>query len=199
MYYYHMTKTEKLKKIRDAVWSLKKSPLYKYRIQNNYYPVLGQGSHNAKIIFIGEAPGKNEAETGIPFCGAAGQILDQLLLSIKLDRKKVYITNIIKDRPPNNRDPLPEEIDLYSTFLLNQIQIIKPKIIATLGRFSMNFIMKNFGLEDKLQSISALHGQVFDTKDSLKIIPFYHPAVAIYNQNQLPALLNDFKILLKFI
>jgi len=194
-----MTKTEKLKKIRDAVWSLKKSPLYKYRIQNNYYPVLGQGSHNAKIIFIGEAPGKNEAETGIPFCGAAGQILDQLLLSIKLDRKKVYITNIIKDRPPNNRDPLPEEIDLYSTFLLNQIQIIKPKIIATLGRFSMNFIMKNFGLEDKLQSISALHGQVFDTKDSLKIIPFYHPAVAIYNQNQLPALLNDFKILLKFI
>ena len=193
-----MTKTSKLKKIKDQVWNLKKSPLYKYRMENNYYPVLGQGSHDAKVIFIGEAPGRNEAETGQPFCGASGKILDQLLAHIKLDRKKVYVTNIVKDRPPNNRDPKPEEIKLYTPFLLAQINIIQPKVIATLGRFSMAFILEQFGLEDKLQVISKLHGQIFDVKTdygSVKIIPLYHPAVAIYNRNQLPTLMADFKTL----
>lgn len=187
-----------LKKIRDQVWNLTSSPFYEYRKKNNYYPVIGQGNHFAKIIFIGEAPGRNEAETGKPFCGAAGKILDKLLESVNIKREDVYITNILKDRPPGNRDPLPKEIKIYSPFLIKQLEIIKPKIIASLGRFSMEFIMKLYGLEDKLQKISLLHGQVFETSASwgkIKIIPFYHPAVALYNANQITLLKNDFQVL----
>ena len=192
-------RTLKLKKIRDKVLDLTNSPFYKYRQQNNYYPVIGQGDHFAKIIFIGEAPGKNEAETGKPFCGAAGKILDQLLESVNLKRQDIYITNIVKDRPPNNRDPNSEEIKIYSPFLIQQLEIIQPETIATLGRFSMEFIMKLYGLEDKLQKISLLHGQIFKTKTSwgkVKIIPFYHPAVALYNANQISTLKQDFQALI---
>ena len=191
-------RTQELKKIRDQVWNLTNSPFYEYRKKNNYYPVIGKGNHSAKIVFIGEAPGRNEAETGKPFCGAAGRILDKLLESVNIERKDVYITNIIKDRPPGNRDPIPKEIKIYSPFLIKQLEIIKPEIIATLGRFSMEFIMKVYKLENKLQKISLLHGQVFETKTSwgkIKIIPFYHPAVVLYNSNQLALLKNDFQVL----
>ncbi|OGD96406.1 uracil-DNA glycosylase, partial [Candidatus Curtissbacteria bacterium RIFCSPLOWO2_01_FULL_41_28] len=139
-----LNRTVQLKKIRDEIWNLSKSPLYNYRKKNNYFPVIGEGNHFSKIIFIGEAPGQREAETGRPFCGAAGKILDELLVSIDLKRKDVYITNVVKDRPPNNRDPEPEEIKLYSPFLDRQILIIKPKIIATLGRFSTKYILEKF-------------------------------------------------------
>jgi len=191
-------RTRKLKKIRDEVLNLVNSPLYEYRKKNNYYPVLGKGSHFAKIVFIGEAPGRNEAETGHPFCGAAGKVLDKLLESVNIKREDVYITNIIKDRPPENRDPTTEEIKIYSPFLVQQLKIIKPEIIATLGRFSMEFIMKLYKLEDKLQKISLLHGQIFEVDTSwgkTKIIPFYHPAVALYNSNQFDVLKSDFQAL----
>jgi uracil-DNA glycosylase family 4 len=186
----------KLKKIRDEVWDLTTSPLYQYRKKNNYYPVIGEGNHFAKIVFIGEAPGKNEAETGQPFCGPAGKILDELLGSVNIKRRDVYITNIVKDRPPGNRDPLPQEIAAYTPFLVRQLEIIKPQVIVPLGRFSMEFIMKLYQLEDKLQKISLIHGQVFAAKapwGKIKIIPFYHPAVALYNANQLTLMKNDFK------
>jgi len=189
-------KTQKLKKIRDQVWNLKKSPLYKYRKKNNYYPVLGEGSHDAEIVLIGEAPGKNEALTGRPFCGAAGKVLDELFETAKIKRKEVYITNIVKDRPPGNRDPEQKEIDLYAPFLIQQLKTIKPKTIGTLGRFSMYFIMKEFGLQDKIEKISQLHGQTFETDcewDTIKIIPLFHPAVAIYNRNKIDILKNDFE------
>jgi uracil-DNA glycosylase len=172
-----------MRKIKDEILNLKKSPLYKYRTQNKFFPVIGEGSHDAKIMFIGEAPGKNEALTGRPFCGSSGKVLDKLLASIKLERKDVYITNIVKDRPPDNRDPYPEEIEFYAPFLDGQINIIKPEVIATLGRFSMKYIMEKFGLGDELQPISKMHGQVFETKTDygeVKIIPLYHPAVALY-------------------
>ncbi len=191
-------KTQKLKQIRNEVWNLTNSPLYKYRKKNNHYPVIGEGSHFAKIVFIGEAPGRNEALTGRPFCGAAGKILDELLESVNIKRKDVYITNIVKDQPPENRDPTIEEINIYSPFLIQQLEIIKPEIIATLGRFSMEFIMKLYKLEDKLQQISYLHGQTFETKTSwgeIKIIPLYHPAAALYNSNQLGIFKHDFKAL----
>lgn len=94
------TKTKKLKEIRDEVLDLKKSPLYAYRVKNSYFPVIGEGDHDADIMFIGEAPGENEAKTARPFCGASGRILDELLESIKMPREEVYITNIVKDRPP---------------------------------------------------------------------------------------------------
>src|SRR3989344_5745695 len=97
-------RTEQMKKIKDEIVAAKDSLLYEYRIKNKYFPVIGEGSHHAKIMFIGEAPGKNEAETGHPFCGASGKILDELLASIGINRKEIYITNIVKDRPPDNRD-----------------------------------------------------------------------------------------------
>ena len=189
-----MTKTEQMKKIRDAVIELKNSPLYEYRTSNGFFPVIGEGNHDADIMFIGEAPGRNEAKTGRPFCGAAGKILDDLLASIGVPRSDVYITNIVKDRPQNNRDPLPEEIEIYGPFLDRQIKIIEPRIIATLGRYSMEYIMKKFGLEDELKTIGLMHGKSFDT-DGVKIIPLYHPAAAIYNRDLIKTLEKDFKIL----
>ena|SRR3989344_457709 len=197
-----MDKTEELRKIRDKVWNLKESPLYSYRKKNKYYPVIGEGSHDAHIIFIGEAPGRNEAETGRPFCGAAGRILDELLESIGVNRKDVYVTNIVKDRPPENRDPLPLEIKLYAPFLEEQIDIIKPKVIATLGRFSMRFILEKFNLPEQTQSISSLHGRVLNAETkfgSVKIIPLYHPAVAIYNATSEETLKKDFEALRGFL
>jgi len=196
-------RTEKLKGIRDELILFKESPLYEYRAANDYFPVVGQGSHYAPIMFIGEAPGRNEAETGKPFCGAAGRILDELLDSIEIKREDVYVTNILKDRPPENRDPLPEEIEIYAPFLDRQIDIIRPKIIATLGRFSMAHIMKRYGLEEKLEPISKIHGKIFEINslfgEKLTIIPLYHPAVAIYNISTKDMLKEDFKILKKFL
>ena len=189
-------KFEAMKQIRDEIMELKDSPLYIERVENGYFPVIGAGSHDADIMFIGEAPGKNEAKTGRPFCGASGRILDELLSHIKMKREDIYITNIVKDRPTSNRDPKPEEIELYSPFLDRQIEIIKPKVIVTLGRFSMNYIMKKFGLENEIDIISKNHGKVFDAKASygkIKIIPLYHPAVAIYSRTQLPQLKQDFE------
>lgn len=201
-------RTELLRKIKDEVINpaltgkggagLKDSPLYQERIKNKVFPVIGEGSHHAKVMFVGEAPGRNEAATGRPFCGAAGKILNELLMSVGIDRKDVYITNIIKDRPPFNRDPLPEEIKIYGQFLDRQIDIIQPKVIATLGRFSMDYIMQKFGLENQLKSISQMHGKTFKAEISygkLTIIPLYHPAVAIYNRTTTDILMKDFQVL----
>lgn len=195
-------KTEKLKAIRDEILALKSSPLYEYRIENKNFPVIGEGSHDATIMFVGEAPGKNEAETGKPFCGQSGKVLDHLLSSIAVKRADVYVTNIVKDRPPGNRDPLPNEIDLYGPFLNRQIDIIKPKVIATLGRFSMMYIMKKFGLERELKPISELHGKYFEAKTSYGttvIVPLYHPAVAVYNAKKINELKSDFAVLKKWL
>lgn len=195
-------KTEELKKIRDEVLNLRKSPLYAERIKNKVYPVIGEGDHQASIMLIGEAPGRNEAATGRPFCGAAGKILDELLASINLPRKDVYITNIVKDRPPFNRDPLPEEIVVYGPFLDRQINIIQPKVVATLGRYSMFYIMQQLGLGDKLKPISQMHGQVFETSASygkINVIPLYHPAVAVYDARSKGTLIKDFQVLKEYI
>ena len=195
-------KTEQMKKIRDEVIALKESPLYDYRTSNNYYPVIGQGSHDAQIMFVGEAPGKNEAQTGKPFCGAAGKILDELLASIELPREDVYITNIVKDRPQNNRDPLQDEIEIYAPFLDRQIEIIQPKVIATLGRFSMEYIMRKFDLDFELEPISQGHGKEYEAKaqcGTFTIVPLYHPAAAIYNQQLIETLKEDFKVLQKYL
>jgi uracil-DNA glycosylase len=195
------TISDQLNKIKDEIVALKVSPLYEYRTKNNYFPVIGEGDQNAKIMFIGEAPGKNEALTGKPFCGSAGTVFDDLLNSVQIKRADVYVTSIVKDRPPDNRDPTPQEIELYSPFLFRQIQIIKPKVIATLGRFSMVYIMEKLDLEKVLQPISKIHGQHFKTKTSygeVIVIPFYHPAVALYKASQRAVLKEDFKILRQF-
>jgi len=192
---------ELMRKIRDGVVALKESPLYKFRIESKNLPVIGEGSHSAKIMFIGEAPGRNEAKTGRPFCGRAGQILDELLNSVGIKREEIYITNIVKDRPPENRDPLPSEIEIYGPFLDRQIEIIQPKVIATLGRYAMGYVMNKLGLELELEPISKMHGRTFDTTASygkIKVVPLYHPAVAVYNSHTLDQLKKDFQVLKDF-
>ncbi len=199
---YMPSKAALIRQLTEEVINLKKSPLYAYRVKNKYQPVIGAGSLDARVIFIGEAPGKNEAITGKPFCGASGRVLDELLASIKLQRENVYITSIVNDRPPENRDPSPAEIKLYAPFLKRQIDIIKPSVIATLGRYSMNFIMNEFGLEQELEPIGQAHGKSYQAKTiwgKINILPLYHPAVALYNGSTKKILLKDFKMLKKFL
>ncbi len=191
-------KHDRMKKIRDEVFNGLSLPLYGERAKNNVYPVIGEGSHDARIMFIGEAPGRNEAKTGRPFCGAAGKILDELLLSAGLVREEVYITNIVKDRPPYNRDPLPDEIEAYAPFLLRQIEIIKPSVLATLGRYSMNYILNVFTPQEAAAPISKIHGKVFEANAPhgvIKIVALYHPAAAVYNRALLETLKIDFSVL----
>jgi len=191
-----------MKAIRDEVFNLKESPLYEYRRENKYFPVIGEGSHDATLMFVGEAPGQNEAKQGRPFCGAAGKILDELLTSINLPRESVYITNIVKDRPQQNRDPLPSEIELYGPFLDRQISIIQPKVIIPLGRYSMSYIMKKFDLDFEIEPISTAHGKVYEAEagyGSIYIVPQYHPAAAIYNRELIAILKQDFQRLKQFI
>lgn len=190
-----------MQNIHAEVLDLKVSPLYAYRTENHYFPVIGEGSYDSRIMFVGEAPGRNEAKTGRPFCGAAGKILDSLLESIGVSRENIYITNIVKDRPPKNRDPLPIEIEIYGPFLDRQIELIKPKVIATLGRYSMGYIMRKFDLEHELQPISQAHGELYTAQVSygrIHIAPQYHPAAAIYNQKLKPTLVKDFAVLKQF-
>ena len=193
-----MDKKEAMRAIRDQVITVG-GELMAERVRNGTFPVLGEGSHEARILFVGEAPGKNEAETGRPFCGAAGRVLDELIASLGLKREDVYITNVVKDRPPNNRDPRPEEIELYAPFLDHQIDVIRPKVIATLGRFSMDYVMRRYGLEHQVESISRIHGKVFKTQmewGSMYVVPLFHPAVALYRASQKAELLEDAKVLL---
>src|SRR5262245_48007407 len=152
-------RTAELEKIAEEVRNLTESPLYAYRQENNYSFVLGEGNVEAKIMFIGEAPGEKEAKTGRPFVGASGRFLNELLQSIGMKREDVYITNIVKDRPPNNRNPSVKEIRLYQPFLLRQIDIIRPEVIVPLGRFSMEFILNQFNAPAKGQKITELDGK----------------------------------------
>jgi len=178
---------DSLEKIKEEVLNCKRCSLYKTRKN----PVVGEGSFQAKIMFIGEAPGRNEDEKGIPFCGKAGKILDELLEMIGVKRKEIYITNILKCRPPNNRDPKEEEIASCTPFLDRQLRIINPEVICCLGNFSTSYIMKKFGFKN-VSGISRLHGKVFYFKET-KVIPLYHPAVATYNPQMMKILEEDFK------
>jgi len=157
--------------------------------------VFGEGNINCSVMFIGEAPGFNEDLQKRPFVGRSGQLLDECLRNIGWKRSEVYITNIVKRRPPENRDPLPEEIESYKPYLARQIEIINPKIIATLGRFSMNYFLP-------FAKISQDHGKVFTVKDptpqgsggaSRIIFPLYHPAAALRATGVLNELKADFK------
>ncbi len=192
-----MGRYKKMKKIKEEVVSCKKCPLS----QKRNLPVIGEGSHEAKIIFVGEAPGANEDRTGRPFCGRAGKILNELLESIDLPRKNVYIANILKCRPPANRDPKKEEIEACTPYLERQIKIIKPKVICPLGRHAMGFLMKKYGLSEKIKGISKLHGQKFEINTlfgKITLVPLYHPAVATYNPNMKSVLEEDFQLLKEF-
>ncbi len=197
-----LSKTEKMKAIKDEVVACRKCGLCEFRKQNNYFPVIGQGDHNARIMLVGEAPGLNEAKTGRPFCGAAGKVLDELLESAGFKREEVYIGNILKDRPPQNRNPESAEIAACTPYLERQIEIIRPKVIGAMGNFAAAFLLEKYGLKNKIKGIGAIHGQIFAVNASfgdLAIVPLYHPAAAVYNANMKDMLKNDFAVLKKFI
>ncbi|MFA5004263.1 MAG: uracil-DNA glycosylase [Candidatus Saccharimonadales bacterium] len=146
--------------------------------------VFGVGNSAADIVFIGEAPGKSEDEQGEPFVGAAGKFLNEMLEMIGLGRKDIYITNIVKYRPPNNRDPLPEEKAAFLPYLVEQLKAIQPKLIVTLGRHSMDVLLP--GLK-----ISQVHGKPMKVKDHV-YLPLFHPAAALYNGGLRQTLIDDF-------
>ncbi len=175
-------------------------PLYSYRKEHEYLPVVGEGSPLASIMFIGEAPGEKEALSGKPFCGSAGRILSELLASIQLEREDIYITNIVKDRPPKNRDPLPADIEAYAPYLDEQIDILQPRVIGTLGRFSSEYILQRYVQKDIEFNMKNMHGTLFSAPQSwgvLRVIPLYHPAVALYRNSMKPTLLADIQALKK--
>lgn len=180
-----MTKKEELEKIALEIAKCRKCRLWKKR-EN---PVPGEGNPEAEIFLAGEGPGSKEDEKGRPFVGVAGKLLDKLLASIKLGRKKVFISNVIHCRPPNNRDPLKGEIEACQGFLFRQIQVIKPKIIVTLGRFSMALFIPD-------GRITKIHGQarwVNLGKQRLVVIPLFHPAAALRNGEVMERVKDDFQ------
>ena len=146
--------------------------------------VFGDGNPDADIVFIGEAPGKNEDIQGLPFVGASGKFLSEMLALIGLKREDIYITNIVKYRPPNNRDPETSEKEAFLPFLIRQIEVIKPKLIVTLGRHSMDAILP--GLK-----ISQVHGEAKQYKGQV-YLPLFHPAAALYNGGMRQTLIDDF-------
>ncbi len=196
-----MTKEEVFSGIEKEVERLS-GEIVDFRRENDYLPVIGEGSLDAEVMFVGEAPGESEAKTGKPFCGRSGKVLDELLVSINLDRVQVYVTNIVKDRPPKNRDPKAAEIDIYAKFLDRQITTIQPKVIVTLGRFSMAYLLKRYGAKESGNQISELHGKLCAVTiegNRTIVLPLYHPAVALYNPSMRVVLQKDIRILIKYI
>lgn len=192
-----MDKQLELDKIRQAIVTANVTPDLSAQALNL---VMGDGNPDADIVFIGEAPGKNEDEQGLPFVGAAGKFLNEMLAAAGLDRSDVYITNIVKYRPPNNRDPLPEEKQAFWPYLAHQLEVIDPKAIVTLGRHSMEFFLPD-------AKISQIHGHA--VKKTVKyhdgkehawlIVPLYHPAAALYNGGLRQTLIDDFLKVPEFI
>ncbi len=160
--------------------------------------VFGTGNPAARVMFIGEAPGFHEDRRGVPFCGKAGAVLDALLASVGLTRDAVYIANILKCRPPGNRDPLPEEVRRCTPFLARQVEIIGPEVVCCLGRHSLGWVCRHFGLPAP-GPISRVHGQVFSQGEGLfgrvSVVALYHPAVATYNPQAFATLKKDFAVL----
>jgi DNA polymerase len=182
-----MDKIEMLNEINQQVSVCEKCQLHFSRKK----AVPGEGPANAEILFIGEGPGFFENEQGRPFVGQAGKLLDSLLVGIGLERAKVYITNVVKCRPPGNRDPLPEELVACNDYLERQIAVLNPKVIVTLGRYSMAKFLP-------AAKISDVHGQSCWVKGRM-IAPMYHPAAALHQPSLKPALEKDFQRLPEYI
>lgn len=186
-----LTKDQQLLYIAHLVGECRKCDLYKTAL--NHVP--GSGNPNADIVFIGEAPGAQEDQQGLPFVGNSGKLLDKLLNTISVPRQDVFICNILKHRPPENRDPLPEEMKVCTPYLKAQLKIIKPKIIITLGRFAMNYFFPG-------ESISRIRGQVRNIiwqELPLTIIPVYHPSAGLRNGAMLKSLQDDFLSIGKYL
>lgn len=172
--------------------------------RNSNNLVFGKGNPEAEILFIGEAPGEKEDLQGIPFVGRAGKQLDQLLNKIGLTIDDVYIANILKYRPPKNRDPTHDEIVRHTPYLIEQIKIIKPKIIATLGNYSTKFVLADFNPDKmkKVEGIAKLHGKPIQkiVEDyNFTVVPIYHPAAMLYRPQLKKDFEEDFEVMRKII
>lgn len=173
-----------LGEIEDLVASCDRCVLYETKTKD----VPGAGNQSAEIMFIGEAPGKKEDLEGMPFIGSAGKFLNEMLASIGLEREDIYIANVVKHRPPNNRDPLPNEVEACWPYLQRQIEVIDPKLIVFLGRHSMNRFFPEF-------KISEVHGKEFEKEfvgRNRTFLALYHPAAALYNGGMRETLKSDF-------
>jgi uracil-DNA glycosylase family 4 len=176
---------ELLKAVYDEARVCVRCPLHQTRTQ----VVFGSGNANAGLMFVGEAPGANEDRQGLPFVGQAGKLLEKLLEEIDLTRQDVFICNVLKCRPPNNRDPQPNEINSCERYLRSQVELIEPTMICTLGNFATKL------LRDDNTGISRLHGQVQELTigaRTVRLYPLYHPAAALYTPATLEALRADF-------
>ena len=189
------TSKKTLSSLADEICSCRKCPLYKNRLNT----VPGVGNQAASIVFIGEGPGAQEDKQGLPFVGASGKFLDEMLESVELKREDVFVTNIVKCRPLSNRDPSSEETDICSQlYLWKQLEIINPKLIVSLGRHAMyRFISKD-------KKISDVHGKLFQVEDPkggniFNFLPLYHPAAALYNGSMRGILKEDFAKIPKFL
>lgn len=187
-----MSRAEELNQIHKK-WSAKcKCGLKKTAKQ----AVFGDGNSSAKIVFIGEAPGKKEDETGVPFVGSAGKFLSEMLESIKMKRDDVYITNIVKYRPPENRDPTSKEKEDCREWLYEELKFIKPELIVFLGRHSMNDFFPDLKISDAHGKLIHKRFADFPTENFL---PLYHPAAALYNGSMRETLIKDFRKIPKIL
>ena len=180
-----LTRADELRAFAEVVAGCTKCPLAGTRTQ----VVFGSGNPNADLMFVGEAPGFHEDKQGVPFVGAAGKLLDQLLAGIGLTRPDVFVANVLKCRPPGNRDPLPEEIEACESHLWRQIELIQPRVVATLGNFATKL------LSGRPTGITRVHGQEQETTlggRRVLLYPIYHPAAALYTPRMLEVLKSDF-------
>jgi len=185
----------RISKLSDEIQRCKKCSLNE-QIQEK---VSGRGFWAAKVLFIGEAPGRHEDEEGRPFVGAAGHILDLLISVTVLKPKDYYITNVLKCRPPGNRKPTPQECEACSDFLKAEIKIIKPKIIVPLGLVATQNVLNLFDIKGDIRRMADLRGSVFYTKDNIVILPTYHPAAIIYDGTLMDSAKADFVLLSKIV
>jgi len=189
-----MDKKKLLEKLYQPYKNCQECPLSKLGRKN---VVFGRGNPNAKIMFIGEAPGKDEDLEGKPFVGKSGKLLTKALKIVGIDENKIFITNIVKCRPPNNRQPEINEISICSKILLNkELDIIKPKIICTLGAIPTKFFLNKI-LNEKDIKMTKINGQLFEYNKDTKIIPIFHPAYILRNKNKAQEWLNSFNFLKK--
>ncbi|MCM8765652.1 MAG: uracil-DNA glycosylase [Candidatus Omnitrophica bacterium] len=177
-----------LKEIEEEVLRCEKCSLYKTRKK----PVLGEGNLYAKILFLGEAPGVEEDREGKPFVGRAGKLLTQIVEALGFRREEVYITNVLKCRPPENRSPLPQEVNACFDYLQRQIEIIKPSVICALGRFA------NLALSKNDLSLNQIHGKEYFYA-GIKVIPTFHPAYLLRNPEEKKTAWQDFKKVIKIL
>lgn len=180
-----MTKTEELKILEIEMHKDKNLPLKEANL------VFGEGNPNPEVVFIGEAPGKNEDEQKRPFVGRGGQLLRRCIKEAGFREEDVYITNIVKRRPPDNRDPLPQEIEAYKPYLKRQLDILRPEIIVPLGRFSMNYFLP-------MARITKDQGKIFKMQ-KFCVVPMFHPAAALRNPESMKAFRETFSKLPKII